>query len=217
MGRTRILLVDDHALIREAVAEILQREEDLEVVGTAANADDAIDLARRLCPNVLVMDIDMGGVDCFDAVRRIRAAQPEVLVLFLSAYAYDHYIERALRVGARGYVTKTSSVQMVVAAVREVAAGGACFSPDVQARLVATTNGVTLAAPQHTRSSTLTERELEVLGYVARGLSKKAIADLMFLSVNTVDRHTTNIRRKLGVRDRVALARLAIREGLVHA
>ena len=213
----RIVVADDHALVRGALAERLRREPEFEVVGTAGTADEAIELAMQLQPHVVLMDIDMPGLICFDAARTMMTTSPEVRVIFLSAFIHDWYIEQALAVKARGYITKREPPERVVSAIREVAAGGAFFSDEVRSRLVVDSSGAKLAEESKSRASTLTSREVEVLRYIAKGLSKKEVAQTMHLSVKTIDRHCANLMQKLDIHDRVELARFAIREGLAEA
>ncbi len=213
----RILVADDHALVRGALAERLRREPEFEVVGTAGTADEAIELSMQLQPHIVLMDIDMPGLICFDAARTMTTTSPDVRIIFLSAFIHDWYIEQALAVKARGYITKREPPERVVAAVREVAAGGAFFSDEVRSRLIVDSSGAKLAEESKSRASTLTAREVEVLRYIAKGLSKKEVAQTMHLSVKTIDRHCANLMQKLDIHDRVELARFAIREGLAEA
>lgn len=210
----KILLADDHALLRGMLSDRLGREIEMEVVGSAETADEAVTLALELHPDIIVLDIDMPGLSCFDAARMMISRQPEVKILFLSAHIHDHYIEQAIKVGAMGYVTKGSSPETVVSAIREVAAGRAYFSEEVQSRILVDSAGPRLAATGTTRISKLTDREMQVLRYIAGGLAKKEIAEIMHVSVNTVDKHSAHLMRKLDIHDRVELARFAIREGL---
>jgi len=216
MPDVRILLVDDHALVRETLRELLQREPGFSVVGTAGSAEEAVDLAFALVPDVIVTDVDMPGVVCFDAARRISALHPEIRLIFLSAYTHDHYIEQALQVGALGYLTKGESPDRVVAAIRAAMDNQAYFSGEVRDRIVCDCGQARLAPRGTTRTSMLTPREIEVLRYIAQGLSKKQIAGMMHISVKTVDRHSGNLMAKLDIHDRVELARFAIREGLTE-
>jgi DNA-binding NarL/FixJ family response regulator len=216
-GDVRILVVDDHALLRSTFAERLRREHGFTVVGMAANADQAIEKVMECDPNVILMDIDMPGLSSFDAAQTIGWMKPSVRIIFLSAFFHDRYIEQALKVKARGYVTKYEPPETIVAAIREVAAGGVYFSDDVRSRILVDTSGARLANETSSRASTLTNREIEVLRYLARGLSKKQIAAIMHISIKTVDRHSANIMTKLDLHDRVELARFAIREGLAEA
>jgi len=177
----------------------------------------AIDEALAVDPDVILLDIDMPGLDSFDAARRIRALRPEIRIIFVSAFVHDHFIERALQAKASGYLTKSESPEALIAAVREVASGGTCFSPEVRSRIRVCSDGVRLAEAATSRISTLTPREIEVLRYIARGLAKKQIAYTMGVSVKTVDRHAANLMSKLQIHDRVDLARFAIREGVTPA
>ena len=215
-GDIRILVVDDHALVCGALSERLRRESDFSVVGTAATAEEAIKKTIEEKPDVILMDIDMPGLISFDAARSIASLRPEAQVIFLSAFLHDSYIEQALRVRAKGYLTKREPPERVVEAIREVASGGACFSEEVQSRIVVDSKGAKLAKQPTSRASTLTAREVEILGYIARGLAKKQIAGTMHISVKTVDRHCANLMSKLDIHDRVELARFAIREGLAE-
>jgi DNA-binding NarL/FixJ family response regulator len=147
----------------------------------------------------------------------MKARSPAIRVIFFTAFVRDHFIERALAAKAWGYVTKTERAETLVKAIRDVSKGFAYFSPDVQARLVMGHKGPQLVHKNQSLVSTLTVREREVLGYVARGLAKKDIADTMCVSVKTVDYHCANLMDKLRIHDRVELTRFAIREGIVDA
>jgi DNA-binding NarL/FixJ family response regulator len=216
MGPIKVLLVDDHALLRESLRGRLSQEHAIGVVGVAANADEGLELARELQPDVVLMDIRMPGVDCFAAASRLRTVCPQARVVFLTAYAHDHYIEAALKAGAVGFLTKCEPPERVVAAVRAAAIGRTSYSDDVRARLAVEQDRPQLANAISARASTLTPREIETLRYVARGLSKGNIAKLMHVSPRTVDRHTENLMHKLRIHDRLLLARYAIREGLIE-
>jgi DNA-binding NarL/FixJ family response regulator len=211
-----VLLADDHALVRESLGNWLKAAGDIKVIGEVGSADEAVAVAVREKPDIVLIDIDMPGLLAFDAVRTIRTRCPGTRVVVLSGFFHDRYIEDALAAEASGYITKGEPADAVVRAVRTVSAGGVYFSPEVQSRIVVDSTGVRLAAAGTTRASTLTPRELEVLRYIARGLSKKDIAGIMHLSVKTVDNHSTSLMTKLNIHDRVELARYAIREGLAE-
>jgi DNA-binding NarL/FixJ family response regulator len=212
-----VLMADDQPVVRQPLASWLRQTGDIKVIGEVGSADEAVTVAIRERPDIVLMDIDMPGLLAFDAVRTIKTRCPRTRVIVLSGFFNDKYIEDALAAEASGYVTKGESPEAVVAAIRAVAGGGAYFSPQVQERLVVDADGVRLAAEGATRASTLTSRELEVLRYIARGLSKKDIANIMHLSVKTVDNHSTSLMAKLNIHDRVELALYAIREGLAEA
>ena len=212
-----VLVVDDHSLVREMLADRLSREPDIRVVGCAANGDEAIIKAAESRPDIVLMDIDMPGTHCFSAARQIRRDNPDTRVLYLSAFFNDRYIADALESEGSGYVTKDEPPEVVLQAIRLAATGIAYFSPRVQARLVVDQNGMSLGDTTRIKASTLTQRELETIRYIARGMSKKEIAALIKVSVKTVEMHTQNAMNKLDIHDRVDLARYAIREGLAEA
>jgi DNA-binding NarL/FixJ family response regulator len=216
-GPITIVLADDHTLVRRAVATLLQRTPGVSVVADVGTSDDAITAAIRLQPAVVILDIDIPGVEAFEAARTIRTRCPRTKILFLSAFTHDRFIESALRVGAMGYVTKAEPPEAVVKAIQAASSGQTYFSPEVQARIVIDQDGPSLRREGQTRASMLTPRELEVLRYIARGMSKKEIAQTMHLSVKTVENHAANVMKRLDIHDRVELTRFAIREGLAEA
>ena len=216
MDTVSVMLVDDHAMVRSALAKGISNEPGLRVIAEAADAEEALNLATTQCPDIVIMDIDMPGPICFDAARQMRETCPDLKVIFLSAFYHDHYVEEALAVKARGYLTKREPQEALMGAIHEVANGGVCFSAEVRDRLLVDTDGVKLVG-EHTRSSNLTRREVEVLRYLARGMSKKEIAAVIHRSVKTVENHCSNIMNKLDIHDRVGLTLYAIREGLAEA
>jgi DNA-binding NarL/FixJ family response regulator len=217
-GKVRILLADDQILFREALAERLNREIDFVIVGQVETSDAAVEAARRLRPDVILLDIDMPGTFAFEAARQIMDSVSETRLIFLSAFTNDIYIEQALAADAHGYLTKYEPPDRVARGIREVMNGGVSYSEAVQARIVVEEHRIRLNPPQPmSRMSTLSRRELEVLYYIAKGKGKKEIALLTNLSVKTVDHHTTRLMKKLDIHDRVDLARFAIREGLAEA
>ena len=215
-GQVKLLLVDDHALIRETLADRLNREPDLLVLAVVGEAEAAIQACAEHDPDMVLMDINMPGLSCFDASRRLRSLRPQVKIIFLSAFTHDLYIDQALKVKAHGYITKREPVPRVIAAIREVATGGAYFSDEVSSRIVVESSGTKLRQQQRSIASTLTSRELDVLLYIAKGLSQKEIAHLMNRAEKTVSAHTTRLMEKVDIHDRVELAKFAIREGLAE-
>jgi len=212
-----IVLADDHALVRGMLTNRLSAEPDLRVVASVGNAEEAVAEALRLRPDIVLMDIDMPGMLCFEAARTIRKQSPNSRVLFLGSSCRDQDIEQTLDVQAWGYITTTESEEALVEAIRKVSSGVAYFSPEVEARIVADASGTRLVGNSRSRLSTLSERETVVLRYIARGLSQKEIAKVMHISPNTVNRHCNNLMAKLDIHDRVELTRFAIREGLAEA
>jgi DNA-binding NarL/FixJ family response regulator len=215
-GRISVVLADDHQLVREMLNDHLDRE-GMEVVGMASSADHAVELAAAVQPDVVILDIDMPGTSVFEAARAIREASPTTRVIFLSAFVHDTYIDQALKVQASGYLTKSEPPDAIVEAIRRVHGGATRYSPEVRARLVIDSEGVRLGGARHTRYDLLTDREREILAYVARGLPQKQIARLADISIKTVQHHITHLMDKLEIHDRVELARFAIREGLTEA
>jgi DNA-binding NarL/FixJ family response regulator len=216
-----VLLADDQPLLRRGFRMILEAEGDLIVAAEAADGEEAVDLARRHAPDVVLMDIRMPGLDGIEATRRIAAADTHVRVLVLTTFDLDEYAFGALRAGASGFLLKDVRPAELVAAIRTVAAGDAVISPRVTRRLLEEyTRVVPLSASQmqerYPQLSALTEREREVLIAVARGLSNAEIAASLFVSEATVKSHVGRILAKLGLRDRVQVVVLAYEAGLIQ-
>lgn len=212
----RLVIADDHAIFREMLATRLNQEPDLEVVAAVANAQAALEAARRQPPDLVVLDIDMPGLSPFAAAREIREELPATRVVFLSAYLRDSYLQQALSVQAAGYLVKDDSLDTIVLGLRNAARGRTQFSPAVRARMAVERSGVALTGERAGRLSLLTPRELETLRYLASGLSRKEIARTMQISAKTVEQHCEHLMQKLDIHDRVDLARFAIREGLLE-
>jgi DNA-binding NarL/FixJ family response regulator len=210
----RILLVDDHEIIREALAQYLTSYAGIEVVSSVGDHRVAVEEAKRLQPDIALLDIEVPGLDCFAAAREISNLSAATKVIFLSAFCRDRYIEQALEVGASGYIVKGEEPSALHEAIQTVFRGSNYFSPEVENRLVLGEDGVRLTSKGATRTAALTQREREILGYIAVGMSKKKVAALVEVSVRTVDAHVRNIMGKLDLHDRVELARFAVREGL---
>jgi DNA-binding NarL/FixJ family response regulator len=213
----RVLLVDDQALVRSGFRLILETREDLEVVGEAEDGRQAVDLARRLHPDVILMDVRMPEVDGVEATRRLAAAGSPARVLILTTFDLDEYVYEAIRAGASGFLLKDVHPAQLVEAIRVVAAGDALLAPAVTRRLLERF-AETLSQPQEREPAlaTLTERELDVLRLVAAGLSNAEIAARLFLSETTVKTHVSSLLRKLALRDRVQAVVLAYEAGLVR-
>ncbi len=209
-----VVIADDHALIRSALVGVLNATPDIRVVGEAATTEEAHTEAIQRSPRVLVLDLDMPGKDCFQLIAELRKERPQVDILVLSGSVADRMIQSARQVGAKGYVAKADRADAVLEAIRTIARGGSYYSTSVQDRIVP--EGVRRGAGA-TKGERLSERELEVLRYVGRGFAKKQIADMMNISIKTVDKHVTTVMDKLDIHDRVELARYAIREGLIKA
>ncbi|MDP1847073.1 MAG: response regulator transcription factor [Solirubrobacteraceae bacterium] len=215
----RVLIADDHELMRGGLRAMLDAHEDLEVVGEAADGGEAVDRAIELRPDVVIMDIRMPRVDGIEATRRLAAhgaGAPRVLVL--TTFDLDEYVWAALRAGAGGFMLKDAPPRQLAEAVRTVAAGEALLAPAITRRLVEryVATPPPGAGARQKRFAELTGRELEVLGLVARGRSNAEVAGELFLSEATVKTHVTRILAKLGLRDRVQIVVLAYESGLVQ-
>jgi two-component system response regulator NreC len=209
----QIAFVDDHAILRDALCARLDREDGLELIGTAENAERGLELVREKRPQVVIMDVDMPGVSAFDVARQIHDELPQVRLLFLSAYAHDRYVDKALSVGAAGYMAKGTGFDDLVEAIRCLARGEQYFDKEIRDRLVFEGGAARLAKGPVSRGATLTERQEAILRLIAQGMAKKEIASKLDISVKTVETHTENLMAKLGIHDRVELTRYAIREG----
>jgi DNA-binding NarL/FixJ family response regulator len=212
-----ILVADDHYLARSGLRAMLAAHDDLDVIGEAEDGAAAVEQALRLRPDVVVMDIRMPRLDGIEATRRLRAQPGSPQVLVMTTFDLDEYVYEALRAGASGFVLKDAPPSQLAEAVRTVAAGETMLAPAVTRRLVE--RFVRRPAPgtaEHERLAELTERELEVLRLIARGLSNGEIAARLYLSEATVKTHVTRILAKLDLRDRVQAVVLAYEIGLVE-
>lgn len=214
----RVLLADDQALVRAGFRALLDAQDDIEVVAEAADGEEAVTLARRHKPDVVLMDIRMPGTDGLEATRRIAADDHlrDVAIVILSTFDLDEYVFEALRVGASGFLVKNTEPAELVRAVHSVAAGDALLSPGVTRRLVA--EFATRARPSGTAPAldVLTSREREVMSLVAEGLSNDQIADRLVVSPATAKTHVSRTMIKLGARDRAQLVVFAYESGLVR-
>jgi len=220
MTEIRVLLADDQALLRAALATILDSADDLTVVGQASTGREAVDLARELRPDVICMDVQMPEMDGIEATRQIRVdADLDTAILVLTTFNREDYLVEALAAGASGFLLKNSRPEQLADAVRAVAAGDALLSPEVTRSVIARAMGSGAAEqpgpePCPVAVEQLTERETEVLQLVARGLSNDEIAAELVLGRATVKTHVSNVLTKLGLRDRVQAVVFAYRNGL---
>jgi DNA-binding NarL/FixJ family response regulator len=212
--RTRVVLADDHTLVRSGIRRILEAQPGFEVVGEAADGAEALALVRETGPDVLVLDLNMPGTGGLDVLRALKAARPALKVAVLTMHAGREYVARAMQGGADAYLLKDSAVQDLVAAVEAVLAGRTYFSPSIQALMAELLRGDT---PAEARGTPLTDREREVLSWLARGLSSKEVAQRLDISVRTVETHRANLMHKLGVKSLALLIQLAIREGIIES
>ena len=212
----RVLVVDDQELVRAGFIMILDSQDDIEVVGETANGADALNEVKRLRPDVVLMDIRMPKMDGLEATRILRAdKQSDVRVLILTTFDPDEYVYQALRAGASGFVLKDIPPHELLAAVRVVAKGEALLAPSITRRLIAQF-AERLAPAASQELERLTDREAEVLQFMAKGLSNSEIADTLYLSPTTIKSHVAGVLAKLGLRDRTQAVVFAYENGVVR-
>jgi DNA-binding NarL/FixJ family response regulator len=213
-----VMLAEDHAVVRQGLRTLLDAEGHFEVVGQAETGRDAINLAAKLRPDVILMDIAMPVLNGLEATRQILATNPAAKVLILSAYSDDGYIERATSVGAVGFLEKQSSAEILTEAIREVAAGKSYFSPSIAKRIAETQkrsrdrDGLVKL-----NSVKLTSRETEVLQLVAEGQANKNVAATLGISIKTVEKHRQHVMDKLNIHETAGLTRYAIAHGITES
>ena len=208
MTAIKVLLAEDHVVVREGTRELLARERDIQVIGEAGDGEEAVSLAVKLRPDVVVMDIAMPKVNGIEATKLIKAQCPTIAVLILTAYSNDQYIFALLDAGAAGYLLKNVHGRELIGAVRAVHAGESVLDPMVTRKVVDRLKGVRVVPNGMRGGEPLTERELEVLRLIAEGLSNREIADRLVVVVGTVKWYINNIYSKLGIHSRTqALAR----------
>jgi NarL family two-component system response regulator YdfI len=206
----RVLIADDHMVVREGLRAILEAAPDLTLVGEAADGLEAVRLAGELSPDVVLMDLRMPGVDGIEAIRQIKARYPAVEIVILTTYDDDEYIVRGLRAGARGYLLKDTGRQALFEVIRAAARGESLLSPAVVQKVVAH-----LAEPESVGVEGLSEREREVLALLTQGLANKEIATRLYITERTVKAHVSSIFNRLGVNSRTEAVAVALRSGLV--
>jgi DNA-binding NarL/FixJ family response regulator len=209
-GRIRILVADDHPMLREGLVAVLGTQPDFDVVGEAADGSEVVRLTKRLQPDVILLDLEMPEADGVAALERLRDAGSAARAIVFTAYDTDERILNALRAGARGYLLKGASRAEIFDAVRTVHSGGSLLGPAVINRVLEHIGH----GDEHRRD--LTPRELEVLTLLARGLKNAEIASELFISERTVKFHVSSILAKLGAENRTEAARIAVRRGLVE-
>jgi two-component system, NarL family, invasion response regulator UvrY len=211
MPRLRILVVDDHAIVREGLVRLLGGADPQWQVSEASGGAQALELLRGEAFDLVLVDLSMPGISGLDLIRRLRAGCAHTRVLVLSMHAEEEYALRAFKAGAQGYVTKDRATTELVTAVRKVAAGGAFVTPQLAERVVMQLNGLGGAGAAH---ATLSDRELEVLRRVVAGQRLTDIATELHLSVKTISTHKTRIQHKLGLTSMAALVRYGMEQGL---
>ncbi|HDH09945.1 MAG TPA: response regulator transcription factor [Chloroflexi bacterium] len=209
----RILIADDHAIVRKGIRALLATEADIEVVGEAADGKEAVEKAERLHPDVILMDLVMPGMDGIEATRRITTRQPEIRILVLTSFAEDEKVFPALKAGALGYLLKDAGPEELVRAIRQVYCGESSLHPAIARKVL---QELSRPPEQPPTPEPLTERELEVLRLIAKGKSNREIAEELVISEATVRTHVSNILGKLQLASRTQAALYALREGIAE-
>jgi len=213
MGRIKILLAEDHVVVRQGTRQLLEREPDIEVIGEAGDGEEAVRLASQLKPDVVIMDVAMPKLNGIEATRQIKELFPSIIVLILTGYDYDEYILSLLEIGAAGYLLKDVSGDELVGAIRAVFAGEPVLHPSVIRKLLAHIKSETAGLVESHPSEPLSKRELEVLKMAAKGIGNKDIGEALFISVRTVHAHMRSVFNKLGVGSRSEAIICGLRRG----
>lgn len=215
--RITVLLAEDHTVVRQGLSTLLRADGHFQVVGEARNGREAVELTRRLRPDVILMDIAMPGLNGMEATRQILASDPAARILILSAHSDDVYVERMQQAGAAGFLEKQTSAEILAKAIREVAAGRSYLSPAITRRLGATGDRPRNREGQlRANAHLLTSREAEVLQLVAEGSANKQIAAELGISIKTVEKHRQHLMDKLQIHDTAGLTRYAIAHGVIE-
>jgi len=215
MPKIKCLLVDDHTLFRQGVRRLLESESDFEVIGEAADGGEAVEKARELRPDIVLMDIGMPGLSSFESARQIKKNRIETKILFLTMYEDEDYLVQCLEVGASGYVLKDTPAPQLLPALKDVYKGGKSLSSQVLRKLVEDFRSRVRDTRMRPRMSTLTPREREILKLLAEGNSVKEIAVILGLSVKTVEAHKFNLMRKLDIHNKAQLVTYAIQKKII--
>ncbi len=218
MQQIKILLADDHTVVRQGLKALLSAEPDIEVVGEAENGRQSIQMARDLQPDVIIMDIAMPALNGLEATRQITRALPKTKVIILSSYSDDEYVQQLTEAGAAGYLIKQSAAGELLKAIREAQRGNAYFSPAIAKRLRdQCRDALSTGQPTKRRTDYLTTREAEVLQLIAEGRANKQIAAELCISIKTVEKHRQQVMNKLGIHDVAGLTRHAIAKGIIES
>ncbi len=215
MSKIKLVLADDHAVVRSGLRMLLEAQPDMEIVGEAESGAQALAQVRRLQPDIILMDIQMPGMSGIEATRQIKEAYGETAVIALTMHEDDQYFFAMLQAGASGYVPKRAAPDELVGAIRTVSRGEVFLYPSLATRLVQSYLGGEAGSDPAALSSSLTPRERQVLVLIAEGLTNPEIGEKLVVSVKTVDRHRENIMRKLNLHSRIDLVKYALRQGLI--
>jgi DNA-binding NarL/FixJ family response regulator len=217
MQKITVFLADDHTVVRQGLRALLVAEDDIEIVGEAGDGRQAVQLVKKLLPDVVVMDIAMPHLNGLEAARQISHALPSTKVLVLSSYSDDNYVQQLTQAGAAGYLIKQTAANELLKAIREVHRGNAYFSPSIARRLRDQCREAFVTGQPVRRTDHLTTREAEVLQLIAEGRANKQIAAELSISIKTVEKHRQQVMNKLGIHDVAGLTRHAIAKGIIES
>lgn len=213
MGAIRILIADDHPVVREGILSMLNREHDFHVIGEAKDGVEAVNKAKELKPDVVLMDLQMPELDGVESIRQIRSENPDIKFIVLTTYSDDEYIFKGIEAGARAYLLKDAPMEELFKAIRAVHRGESLIQPVVASRVLDRFAELSRQAPS---GEVLSEREMEVLQLMAKGAANKEIAAKLDITESTVKTHITNIFQKLDVTDRTEAVTQALQKGIIH-
>jgi DNA-binding NarL/FixJ family response regulator len=217
MQKIKVILADDHTVVRQGLRVLLQAEEDIEIIGEAENGRQAVQMVKKFLPDVVVMDIAMPVLNGLEATRQITRTVPATKVLILSSYSDDEYVQQLTEAGAAGYLVKQTAANDLLKAIREAHRGNAYFSPSIAKRLRDQCRDAFAGGqPVRRRPDYLTTREAEVLQLIAEGRANKQIASDLCISIKTVEKHRQQVMNKLGIHDVAGLTRHAIAKGIIE-
>jgi two-component system response regulator NreC len=215
--KIKVLIADDHAIFRQGLRLILERDKGVEVIGEAGDGLYTLSLAQRLNPDILLLDISMPQMDGIEVVRRLKKTVPNIKIIILTMYSDDQFIFELLKLGISAYVLKESAGADLIYAIKMVKEGKSFLDPQVSKRVMEKFNKMTPARDDFIRYGKLTRREKEILQLIAEGKSNREIADKLFISLKTVDNHRMNLMRKLNIHKSIDLITFALRLGLIEA
>ena len=213
--KKRVVLVEDHALVRAGLRALLSKEPDLDIVGVASNGREAINIIQSLKPDLILMDLSMQGSNGIEAIATIKRRHPKIRILVVTMHEAEEYIHESLQAGADGYMLKDASHDELCVAVRSVLDGKTYLSPDISNQLLSAYRGLGRSLPGSRLWESLSSREREVLKLIAEGHTNQEAADYLVISVKTVEKHRSNLMKKLGIHNIAKLTAFAIEKGLV--
>ena len=218
MGNIKVLLADDHTIVRKGLCSLLEDEEGIEIIGEAEDGREAINLAEKLHPDIIVMDIAMPGLNGLEATRQLKKLYPEIKILILSMYANEEYVFQTLKAGAEGYLVKRVAPLELISAIKAVHQGNSFLSPTISRTVIDEyIRRADEISEQVDASKNLTARETEVLQLLAEGRKTREIAELLYISIKTVETHRAHIMDKLGIHSTAELTHYAISKGIISS